>query len=186
MGPTAIPPMRVDPDKTSVLQGLAGIVGARLPSEADTPAVRLELLGTHPDARPTMLDGAWWPRSRDLLEELPSLIAEVQRQGGHVSRVSYHPDTWEPAPRTVTVDGDTVKLGWFRSMDPHVLTLTGVYGAGRLDLLVVPPESLAVPAQRLMDAAAEPDNRQTASAVLLASAGVPPVNSGPWSPSRMP
>jgi Family of unknown function (DUF5994) len=116
-----------------------------------------------------MLDGAWWPRSRDLLEQLPSLIAELRRQGGPVSRVSYHPDTWEPAPRTVTVDGGTVKLGWFRSMDPHLLTLTGVYGARRLDLLVVPPDSLGVPADSLMAVASGPDNRKTASAVLAAA-----------------
>jgi hypothetical protein len=159
MGPTAIPPLHV--------------------AEGQTPlAARLQLtVDRH--GQPAMLDGAWWPRSRDLLEELPSLVAELRRQGGQVSRVSYHPDTWEPAPRTVTVDGGTVKLGWFRSMDPHLLTLTGVYGAGRLDLLVVPPDSLAAPADALMAAANEPDNRKTASAVLLAD-NVPLQKHGPF------
>jgi Family of unknown function (DUF5994) len=81
--------------------------------------------------------------------------------------VCYNPDTWEPVPRTVVIEGHTVKLGWFRSMDPQLLTLTGIYGAGRLDLLVVPPDSLAAPAAWLMEAAGHAfDNRKTASAVL--------------------
>ena len=154
-----------------------GPIGIQPPLSAS--AARLQLTA-HRDGRQGMLDGAWWPRSRDLDKELPALITEIRRQGGQISRISYHPDTWEPAPRTVTVDGATVKLGWFRSMDPHVLTLTGVYGAGRLDLLVVPPDSLAAPADWLMTPSNHPDNRQSASAVLLGAAAA---ESGPLHPA---
>jgi hypothetical protein len=131
VGPTAISPIHVADAETPVLPRPAEPLDDR-----PTP-VRLQLTADRSGQR-GMLDGAWWPRSRDLHEQLPSPIAELRRKGGQISRVSYHPDTWEPAPRTVTVDGATVKLGWFRSMDPHLLTLTGVCGAGRLDLLVVP------------------------------------------------
>jgi hypothetical protein len=173
MGPTAVPPIHLAnaaPPRPRVAERLDD----HRFIEDVRPAVRLELTADRSGPQ-GILDGAWWPRSRDLLEELPSLVAEIRRRGGQISRVSYYPDTWEPAPRTVTVDGGIIKLGWFRSMDPHVLTLTGVYGAGRLDLLVVPPDSLAAPADRLMAAANEPGNRKSASAVLSAGSFVSPM-----------
>jgi hypothetical protein len=142
MGPTAISALHVADTGTPVLPLPAEPLDDHSPAEDAPPAARLQLTVDRSGQR-GMLDGAWWPRSRDLHEQLPSLIAEIRPQGGQISRVSYHPDTWEPAPRTVTADGGTVKLGWFRSMDPHLLTLTGGYRAGRLDLLVAPPESLA-------------------------------------------
>ena len=188
MGPTATEPISWDPNGSSVWHARPSFVAARLPPDADHPGARLELRAAQLGGRPGMLDGAWWPRSHDLVAELPALIAEIRRQGGQISRVSYHPDTWEPAPRTVMVDGGLVKLGWFHSMDPHVLTLTGVYGAGRLDLLVVPPETRAAPAERLMEASNEPHNRRSASAVLLADvdADSSRVTSGPLAnPGRL-
>ena len=64
---------------------------------------------------------------------------------------------------------------------PAFAGLTGVYGAGRLDLLAIPPESLAAPAGWLMAAANPPDSRKTASAVLLAEVAADPgcVNHAP-------
>jgi hypothetical protein len=174
MGPTAIESIHLEPGEPSISRGPAGVVDARLPSEAATPTVRLELQGTPTGALQGMLDGAWWPHSRDLVVELPSLISELLRRGREISRVSYHPETWKLAPRAIAVDGHSIKLGWFHSMDPHLLTLTGVYGAGRLDLLVVPPDSSAATAARLMAAANEPDNRRTASAAMLAAADEDP------------
>jgi Family of unknown function (DUF5994) len=117
----------------------------------------------------TTLDGAWWPRSTDLERELPSLVAELQSRGHRVSRAAYHPDLWGPAPRTLRAAGRTLHIGWFRSIDPHLISLTGGTGE-RLELLVVPPDATDATAHRAMEIASTGRNRATPTAVLAAAA----------------
>ncbi len=84
-----------------------------------------------------------------------------------MSRVLYNPATWDSLPpRKLGADGRIIKLGWFRSMDPHVLTLTTVGGQERYDLLIVPPNATPAAAGRAMAAASSADNRRSASTVL--------------------
>jgi hypothetical protein len=52
--------------------------------------VRLTLLDADP-AWVRTLDGAAWPRSRSLTDELPSLITELHRRGLRIARVTYNP-----------------------------------------------------------------------------------------------
>src|SRR3954454_11492721 len=78
--------------------------------------LRLALID--PPAPRTTLDGAWWPRTRGLSEELPGLVEELARRGVRVTRVAYNPDAWETAPRRIAADGRSIRLGWFRSIDP--------------------------------------------------------------------
>jgi hypothetical protein len=142
----------------------------------DTNPVRLVLID--PPEKRTTLDGAWWPRTRSLSDELPGLVQELDRQGIRVTRVAYHPDSWETAPRRLAADGRTVRLGWFRSIDPQLLDLTGDTTRGRLDLLVVPPDTPAAAARQAFTAASDRANRRTPTAVLAAlhpaAAPVPP------------
>ncbi|HEX2299590.1 MAG TPA: DUF5994 family protein, partial [Pseudonocardiaceae bacterium] len=56
---------------------------------ADGGSVRLALID--PPAVRTTLDGAWWPRTRDLTQELPALVEELDRRGIRVARVAYNP-----------------------------------------------------------------------------------------------
>ena len=86
-------------------------------------------------------DGAWFPRSRDLAQELPELVAELDRRGVRVERFTYALDAWAPVPRKLVVQGRTVRAGGFRSMNDGVVCLTWAGGARRADLLVVPPET---------------------------------------------
>jgi hypothetical protein len=59
-----------------------------------------------------------------------------------------------------------VKVGWFKAeQDPHKLLLLS-YTAGRWDLLVIPPETDAVTAARLMTTAADPARSLTASGLI--------------------
>ena len=46
-------------------------------------------------ALPRPIDGAWWPRSYDLLAELPGLLAGLPRTWGHVTSVT----VTQPFPR---------------------------------------------------------------------------------------
>jgi len=130
----------------------------------DADPVRLALID--PPAERTTLDGAWWPRTRSLSDELPRLVEELDRRGVRVTRVAYNPDAWEAAPRRLAADGRTIRLGWFRSIDPQLLDLTGDTTRGRLDLLVVPPETAAAAAGQAFAAASDRANRRTPTAVL--------------------
>ncbi|MEU0369637.1 DUF5994 family protein [Streptomyces sp. NPDC006283] len=129
-----------------------------------SPPSRLSL--TPAGSAPGLLDGAWWPRSRDLSRELPALIDVLDARWGRITRVTVNPSHWPVIPRKVPVAGHTVHVGWFDAeQDPHKLILLS-YTAGRWDLLVIPPETGAAAAARLMAAATAPGGLATASALM--------------------
>ncbi|MFI7013364.1 DUF5994 family protein [Streptomyces sp. NPDC050164] len=131
------------------------------------PAARLALK-TDGTSR-GLLDGAWWPRSRDLLSELPALTDVLDPLWGRITRIAVNPEHWPVVPRKVPVDGHIVKIGWFtREIDPHKLLLLS-YGTGRLDLLVIPPETGAASAARLMAAASDYDGPPLTASALIAA-----------------
>lgn len=126
--------------------------------------VRLSL--TSAGSVPGLLDGAWWPHSRDLSRELPTLVAVLDACWGRITRVTVNPTHWPVIPRKVVVTGHTVHVGWFaEEQDPHKLILLS-YTTGRWDLLVIPPETGADGAARLMAAAAAPVGLLTASQLM--------------------
>ncbi|MFH8557061.1 DUF5994 family protein [Streptomyces celluloflavus] len=115
---------------------------------------------------PGLLDGAWWPRSRDLFRELPALIAVLDVRWGRITHVTVNPTYWPVVPRKVPVAGHTVHVGWFAAeQDPNKLILLS-YTMGRWDLLVIPPETDPTAAARLMSAASTPGGLLTASALM--------------------
>jgi hypothetical protein len=129
-----------------------------------SPPARLSL--TPAGSVPGLLDGAWWPRSRDLSRELPALMDVLDACWGRITRVTVNPAHWPVIPRKVPVAGHTVHVGWFADeQDPHKLILLS-YTAGRWDLLVIPPETGAAAAARLMSAAATPGGLLTASGLM--------------------
>ncbi|MFF4350186.1 DUF5994 family protein [Streptomyces sp. NPDC001530] len=129
-----------------------------------SPPARLCL--TPAGSVPGLLDGAWWPRSRDLSRELPALIDVLDACWGRITRVAVNPAHWPVIPHKVPMAGHTVHVGWFADeQDPHKLILLS-YTAGRWDLLVIPPETGAAAAARLMSAAAAPGELATASGLM--------------------
>jgi Family of unknown function (DUF5994) len=154
-----------------------GTASTPQPRAGEVEPVRLALID--PAAARTTLDGAWWPRTHSLSEELPGLVEELRGRGIRVTRVAYNPDAWETAPRRMAADGRTIRLGWFRSIDPQLLDLTGDTNRSRLDLLVVPPDTAAEAARQAFAEASDRANRRTPTAVLAAlppaaSRGPPP------------
>jgi Family of unknown function (DUF5994) len=117
-----------------------------------------------------ILDGGWWPRSRDPDAELPVLIAGLESTLGPITRVAINLDAWDRAPRRVAVNGRGVRVGWFRTMDPHMIGVTRGF-QDRLALLVVPPEAAGQAAQRAMAMAADATN-SAGPAAILAAAGI--------------
>lgn len=115
---------------------------------------------------PALVDGAWWPRSRDLTAELPSLTAVLDPLWGRITRITVNPTFWPVIPHKVRVAGHLVHVGWFKpEQDPHKLLLLS-YTTGRWDLLVIPPETGPATAARLMTAAADPRRALTASGLM--------------------
>lgn len=99
----------------------------------------LRLCMAHPrvDGR---LDGAWWPRSRDLDGELADLVDHflVDRYG-HVVRVLVSPHDWSGRPRHVLVRRGYVKVGFLpQDDDSHLIHVTTSHRT-LLAVLVVPP-----------------------------------------------
>ncbi|MER7900104.1 DUF5994 family protein [Streptomyces sp. NPDC096046] len=137
------------------------------PEPVAAPAARLALK-TDGSSR-GLLDGAWWPRSRDLAHELRALTDALDPLWGRITRVAVNPEHWPVIPQKVPVDGHTVKVGWFTpEIDPHKLLLLS-YGTGRWDLLVVPPEAGAESAARLMAAASGRDGLPLTASALIAA-----------------
>ncbi|GAA2539433.1 MULTISPECIES: DUF5994 family protein [Streptomyces] len=133
-----------------------------------TSPVRLSLAPT--GSAPLLLDGAWWPRSRDLTAELPALASVLDPLWGRITRVTVNPAQWPVVPRKVPVAGHVVKVGWFRSeQDAHELLLLS-YHVGRWNLLVVPPRTPPAVAAWLMAAASDPRRTVTASRLMADAA----------------
>lgn len=137
-----------------------GVPPARLALAPDGPP--REDVGPRPH-------GAWWPRTRDLAQELPPLADVLDPLRGRVTRIGVNPRYWPIIPRRIYVNGRVVQVGWFTSeLDPHqILLLSGT--VVRWNLLVIPPETADPSASRLMAAASAcAGPRSTASALMAA------------------
>ncbi|MFI0960158.1 DUF5994 family protein [Streptomyces sp. NPDC021080] len=135
------------------------------------PPARLALKADGPSRG--LLDGAWWPRSRDLLRELPALTDALDTVWGRITRIAVNPEHWPVIPDEVPVSGHVVKVGWFTpEIDPHKLLLLS-YGTGRWDLLVIPPETGPEAAARLMAAASAYGGPPLTASALITADRVP-------------
>ncbi|MGW2961382.1 DUF5994 family protein [Streptomyces sp. NPDC001220] len=133
-------------------------------SPSSSPPLRLSLAPVGP--APALLDGAWWPRSRDLGAELPTLTAVLDPLWGRITRVTVNPTHWPVVPRKVPVAGHVVNVGWFLAeQDPNELLLLS-YRVGRWNLLVIPPGTDQLSAAWLMTAASDPLGTSTASRLM--------------------
>jgi hypothetical protein len=95
-------------------------------------------------------DGAWWPTSRSLGDELRGLFALWPDDAGRIVRVLYSPPDWDDQPRSVAVSGRRVKTGSFPHDDTHELTLALMDGQRRT-ISVIPPETSAEDATEQLD-----------------------------------
>ncbi|GLF95891.1 DUF5994 family protein [Streptomyces yaizuensis] len=117
------------------------------------------------------LDGAWWPRTRDLEAELPPLAAALDGVWGRITRIAVNPARWPVVPHKVSVAGHTVHVGWFAELHPDKVILLS-FTVGRWDLLVIPPGTEPAAAARLMGAAAIPGSVLTAGALMAEEAAI--------------
>lgn len=126
-----------------------------------TALLRLET--TH--AREGILDGAWWPRSRDIGAELPSLIGALTEHLGPVIRVGLDRGAWDELPTRLLVDGRVVHIDSFPVGDDTVLITRG--DQDHFSLLVVPPHTAPDAARAAMARAVRADNLTEAEQILV-------------------
>ncbi|MGP3999576.1 DUF5994 family protein [Streptomyces sp. 8N706] len=116
------------------------------------PLLRLRLAPHGVLPRP--IDGAWWPRSHDLIAELPRLLGGLPLAWGHISSVMVNGAMWSATPGRILVFNQVVRLRrTLAASAPHTVILLSP-GQGRWDLLVVPPDTTEEAAEPLMAAAA--------------------------------
>lgn len=142
-------------------------------TEADSAAQssRVHLKPAAPiTANPGYVDGAWWPRSRELSTELPALFAALATRLGVIARMDYNLDEWPPTARRLVSGGASVKLGGFHYQGANTIDLTGA-GGRRVTLLVVPPDTSAATARKIAAAAADESNIERADTLLSRVAG---------------
>jgi len=111
------------------------------------------------------VDGAWWPRSRDLAAELPALLAVLAVRLGEIPRVSYNLTEWDSAPRQIAAAGVRVRLSGFWSRPPHTVDVVA-WDRRRLTLLLVSPDTEPSAAHHSMMRAAQRENTDTVEVLL--------------------
>jgi hypothetical protein len=131
------------------------------PTPPSTPRLQLEATS----ARRTLLDGGWWPRSREPVAELPGLVLAIDERRGSVTRLILAAVDWDSHPRLLSVAGRILRLGYFVSQPAGLLT--AVCGnRDRVDLLVVPPDTAGDTADEAMHLAATIGNLVHAQDIL--------------------
>ena len=89
-----------------------------------------------------VLDGAWWPHTRVLSEELPPLLAAVASRFGPVAKISLNTTAWDATPQDITCGDGAVQVAWYRACDADTIRLLG-NEHWHLDMLVIPPDTAA-------------------------------------------
>lgn len=89
------------------------------------------------DSRRGMLDGVWWPRSRNPAVELPGLIRIVDAAYGCVQRLMLSATGWDERPRRVVTGVRAVTVDYLGNQPATWVTV--VCGQFRLGLRVVSP-----------------------------------------------
>jgi hypothetical protein len=133
----------------------------------DDPRERLRLR-LKPKAPTTgWVDGGWWPRSRDLAAELPSLLSVLAVRLGRIERVGYHLGEWLPTLHKISCGGGVVRLEGYRSQ--HANTVDVLAPGQRVTLLVVAPEASAQTAHAVLVAAGRRGNTDDVDTLLRSS-----------------
>ncbi|GLZ55953.1 hypothetical protein Acsp07_55700 [Actinomycetospora sp. NBRC 106378] len=114
------------------------------------------------------VDGAWWPRTRDLAAELPALLAAVGARVGPVERVAFGlADRDAVGVRRLAGPEGRIPVEGFRSIEASTLWLV-VRGRGRsrIGLMVIPAATDEERGDELLEAAGRGGERRSPSEVL--------------------
>jgi uncharacterized protein DUF5994 len=114
------------------------------------------------------VDGAWWPRSDDLMTELPDLIAVLSVRQGAISRVIYNPSEWTTTPTEIVTSERAVQLDRSCGQPPNTVEILDAKG-NKVVLLVVPAHVEPDQAHAIVTAAVAPGDVSSIDALLMIS-----------------
>jgi Family of unknown function (DUF5994) len=114
------------------------------------------------------VDGAWWPRSDDLMTELPGLIAVLSIRLAAISCVRYNNTEWKITPAKLVSGGCVVQLDGYRGQPPNTVEVLG-YKGNKVVLLVVPFHIDPDQAHGIVMAAAAPGDASSVDTLLMIS-----------------
>ncbi|MFJ5709992.1 DUF5994 family protein [Streptomyces sp. NPDC093105] len=137
-----------------------------------TALLRLET--TH--SRQGVLDGAWWPRTRDVEQEVPALVSVLAEHLGPITRVGLDATAWDTIPTRLVIDDRVVHLDSFPVGDDTVLITRG--DKDHFALMVVPPDMEPDAARTAMARAVHADNITPATELLVAPLPPPATEQG--------
>ncbi|MCX4529950.1 MULTISPECIES: DUF5994 family protein [unclassified Streptomyces] len=132
-----------------------------------TALLRLETT----QSREGLLDGAWWPRTRNIETELPALISVLTGHLGPITRVGVDASAWNGLPTRLVIDDQVVHLDSDPVGDDTVLITRG--HNDHFVLLVVPPDTTADAAREAMARAVRADNITEAAQLVIATTPEP-------------
>jgi hypothetical protein len=140
---------------------------SRAPAGRDSESDRRSRISfRQPVTTAGFIDAAWWPRTHDLTLELPPLMDVLWTAGREINRITYNLVGWDRAPRRMTIEGRTVRLGGFTSSDPMTVRLSDPRGRERVDILVVAPGTDDATAARLFEIASRAGGRERAGEIM--------------------
>jgi hypothetical protein len=121
------------------------------------------------------LDGAWWPQSSKLSDELADLVDNFPAQAGRVIHAVYSKPGWHPVGRRLSVADRTIKVGSFPGDDsPRILLRLA--DKQILQLLVVPHDYPPAAAATAMTAASSARNAESARVLIDRCLKLPSAN----------
>jgi Family of unknown function (DUF5994) len=115
------------------------------------------------------IDGAWWPRSAHLIDELPDLVASVSDRLGQVLMVGYRHNGWDQTPALAEIAGHPIELLGFSSDEPASVILIGEDGRHITLHVIRPDTSEEVARQALEEARVPPDAAPAGSTAVARS-----------------
>lgn len=133
--------------------------GTRAPAPG---RLRLRLAGG-PGRR--LLDGGWWPWSRDLGAELTDLVTQFPAESGRIVSVVVSRPDWDSAPQHPVVGGGRVRVDWFPPGPMHLVHLA-LAAQTDLHLLVIPPGLTPAQGEEALLAAATTGNTHSSADLL--------------------
>jgi hypothetical protein len=114
-----------------------------------------------------ILDGGWWPRSRNASVELPSLVSSLNARVGAILRLGIDARDWDEIPRSLTVGGHVVRVGRFADVNHKIIATRAPQD--HIMLLVIPPQASTAAAKSALAMAATGKNSSKPEEILAAS-----------------
>lgn len=116
-----------------------------------------------------ILDGGWWPRSRNASVELPLLVSLLNARVGAIVRLGIDARDWDDIPRRLRVGGHVVRVGRFADVNHKIIVTRGPQD--HILLLVIPPQASTASAKAALARAAV-GTKSGRPEEILAAAGI--------------